>query len=171
MDRATEERWRTALKKKGLEVVQVELDMRPGRAGDICYDVGDEPPYPTRAFVENWCRGKPPKPFGPSGTTAMIIGMSLLFVVCIIRALSSFSPSEKDWLSDGAVPYVREAVPTMRGSSASSDDTVQNSSVINSKQQPSIRAACNAVSSAGDGRTVQMLPECSKLGTGTTQHK
>ena len=171
MDRATEERWRAALKLKGKEIVQAELDLRPGRATDVCYDVGDQPPYPPREFLEAWCRGKPPRSVGLSGPTSMVIAMSLLVVVCIIRAIGSFSPSEKNWLSDGLVPYSRESVPTMRGNGQQTDDAVQNSQIITTIEQRTERAACSAVSSSGNLRTVQTLSACSKLGSASAQQK
>jgi hypothetical protein len=171
VDRATEERWCVALNEKGIDAVRVELDMRPGPATEVCYNIGDEPPYPTRAFCEEWCRGKPPRRMGLSGPTSMVVAMSLLVVVCIIRAIGSFSPSEKNWLSDNSVAYVREAVPTMRASSGSSMNQIANSDVITTSEQHTIRPACSAVSSAGDARTVQKLADCSKLGSQPGQQK
>jgi hypothetical protein len=171
VDRATEERWCAALKEKGIDAVRVELDMRPGRATDVCYDIGDIPPYPTRAFCEEWCRGKPPRRMGLSGPSSMVVIMSILVVVCIIRAIGTFSPSEKNWLSDQSVPYVREAVPTMRAGSGSSVNQIANSQMITTSEQHSIRPACSAVSSAGDAKTVQTLSDCSKLGSQPGQQK
>ena len=56
MDRATQERWCAALRRKGVAAVQAELDLHPGRPTDALFDMADAPPYPTRAFCEAWCR-------------------------------------------------------------------------------------------------------------------
>ncbi len=174
MDRATEERWRAALKAKGMDVVQVELDLRPGRPEDLVYNVVDEPPYPTRAFCQNWCRGAPPPKFGPSGPTAMIVIMSVLIVVCVIRAITSYSPKEADWLSADQGTYHRQEAPAMRGVLGGSDDTIQNTTMDNqgtdaATQMHTLMPGCSAVSSAGDTRTVHAAKPCSKLTTTGTQ--
>jgi hypothetical protein len=174
MDRATEERWRAALKKKGMDAMRAELDLRPGRPTDPVYDIGDGPPYPTRAYCEEWCRGAPPPRMGPSGAAKMVIIMSILVVVCVIRALSSLSPADANWLSDNTVRYDYGKPPAPRGGSSGSDDGIQNnatqnSSAIHAPNSVSTMPSCTSVASAGDLRTVNQLRPCDKLGKQSVQ--
>jgi hypothetical protein len=174
MDRATEERWRAALKKKGIDAMRAELDLRPGRPTDPVYDIGDAPPYPTRAYCEEWCRGAPPPRLGPSGPATMVIIMSILVVVCVIRALTSLSPSDANWLSDNTVRYDYGKPPVPRGGSSRSDDSIQNDatqnqSAIRMPNSVSTMPSCTSVASAGDLRTVNQLRPCDKLGKQSVQ--
>jgi hypothetical protein len=169
MDRATDERWRAALEDRGMHVVRAELDSRPGRPGDLMYDYADGPPYPTRAFCEQWCRGAPPKRAGISGAGAMIIAMPVLIVVCIIQAISHFSPDETNWLSPHAGVFYRDETVIRHAGPAPSDDSVKDSTIKNQSQivtteTSSILAPCSSVSDAHDSHTVQLRKSCMKSG-------
>jgi hypothetical protein len=182
MDRATVERWREALDKKGLDVVRQQLDLRPGRPDEVIYNIVDEPPYPDRAFCEDWCRGAPPPPTAMSGTGAMVVIMSVLVVVFALRAAMSFSSADVNWLAPntGAFHPAQSAAssmprtgsaPTASGSGGSASSSVtalqnsaaQNSSVVNTTEQGSMLPSCTSVS-GGTVTSVQSLPSCSKLG-------
>jgi hypothetical protein len=180
MDRATDERWREALKKKGQQVVRQQLDCRPGPPTELLYDIVDEPPYPTRAYCEAWCRGMPAKSVGMSGTGAMVVIMSILVVVCVFRGALSLSSADVNWLSSSDEPYhsgqsapqpaaAPHAASASSGAASSSDTSLgntatQNSSVISTQSQGSIRSGCTAVSNAGNQATVETRAPCSKLG-------
>jgi hypothetical protein len=175
MDRNTEERWRTALQKQGQDAVRQRLDLRPGPQSELFYDIVDEPPYPDRAFCEAWCRGPTQRKSGISGAGVMVIIMSVLFVVCGLRAFTSSSKQDANWLApNGAAfhhPSPTAASPT--GAAGNSDTTIgfgavqnqatQNSSVINTQGQSSLLSGCTTVSSANNLATVQRLKPCSKL--------
>jgi hypothetical protein len=174
MDRATVERWREALEKKGLDVVRHQLDLRPGRPDEVLYNIVDEPPYPDRAFCEDWCRGAPPPPTAISGTGAMVIIMSILVIVCVLRGFVSFSTADPDWLApnSGTFHQASTAAPARQaGGSAGSagpassiqNTAAQNGSVVNTTEQGSMLPSCTSVS-AGSIGSVQKLPSCSKLG-------
>ena len=199
MDRATEERWRAALEKKGMNRVRADLDMRPGRPADLVFDIGDEPPYPTRGYCEQWCRGAPAKGLGISGPGATVAVMAVLVVVCILRAISSWSTADANWLSAGTVPYSPVAASSstdrarsstasppaatvgasgqMAGASASTGETadptqaIMNNSIISTVNTRSILPACSSVSAAPGAHAATSLPPCSKLGIPTTQQK
>jgi hypothetical protein len=185
MDRATVERWRDALDKKGHDVVRKQLDLRPGHPGELVYNIVDEPPYPDRAFCEDWCRGAPPPPTAMSGTGAMVVIMTVLAVVFAFRAAMSFSTADPNWLTPNTGAFhptqqsstsstpsipIPSPAPMAGGGAATSDSALQNtasqnSSVINTIQQNSVMMpSCTSVSSAGNRATVQALKSCSKLG-------
>jgi hypothetical protein len=171
MDRATDERWREALEKKGQDAIRHKLDLRPGPPGELFYDIVDAPPYPDRAFCEAWCRGVPPRTGGMSRIGAMVVIMSILVVVCGLRAFTSSSKQDANWLSPTTSQYHPSAAAAAPhgGGAGSSDDSIQNSaaqnsSVINTQQKASILPSCSSVSSAGTVATVHSAGACSKLG-------
>jgi hypothetical protein len=173
MDRATVERWREALEQKGLNVVRQQLDLRPGPPNEVLYNIVDDPPYPDRAFCEDWCRGAPPPPVAMSGTGAMVVIMSILVVVFALRAFVSYGTADPNWLAPNAVPLHQTpmtggALKTggSGGGSASStqNNSAQNGSVITTTEQGSMLPSCTSVSSGGNLATVQTQKACSKLG-------
>jgi hypothetical protein len=175
MDRATDERWREALKKKGQQVVRQQLDCRPGPPSELLYDIVDEPPYPTRAYCEAWCRGAPAKSIGMSPAGAMVLISSILLIICVFRGAMSWSSADTNWLSATGAPYhSAQSAPkavgggggraASGGGGSSSGNALQNSSLITTTQQGSILSGCTAVSSAGDQATVSSRGPCSKLG-------
>jgi hypothetical protein len=152
MDAADDERWREALAKKGKDVVRQKLDLRPGAPTELLYDVVDEPPYPDRAFCEAWCRDTLPKAGGISGSAVMVVIMSVLVLVCGLRAFAPFSKQDANWLSPDttqsqsttplpnanwlspdATPYhpTQAAAPPPTGGATNSDDTLSNAALQN----------------------------------------
>jgi hypothetical protein len=190
MDRATEERWSTALEKRGLAVVRQELDLRPGKPGDVIYNVVDDPPYPTRAFCEAWCRGTPQETIALPTAGMMMAGASALIVVCIIKAITSWSPADANWLSDKAGQFHSSSSSSGLsgmgpgggsggGTGGSSDNSIQNTAAVNAatknnslistQAQSSLLPSCTTVANAGNLATVTSVPACSKVGQPLTK--
>jgi hypothetical protein len=160
MDRDTQARWRQSLERKGAQRIQAELDLRPGRPSDPMFGIGEAPPYPTRAFCSRWCLGR-----GEPGTAlyaAALIGVAALFVVCLLH-------TEMDWPD---APAHRSgyamATPPPLGPRPTSDDGIANTSVIDTTVTRSILPSCSWVDASDAWRTVQRLPSCAKLGSGST---
>jgi hypothetical protein len=179
MDRATDERWREALDKKGRGVVRQQLDLRPGPPSELFYDIVDEPPYPSREYCEAWCRDTPAKTGGISGSGVMVIIMSVLVLVCGLRAFAPFSKQDAgwlspdttqsrsttplpnaNWLSPDTTPYHPTAVapPPSGGGSANSDDSPQNTALQNQSAQNS------SIISTQNQNTI--LPACTAVSSG-----
>jgi hypothetical protein len=93
MNEPTEAVWRKALQAKGKEWVLAELHRRAGQPGDVLLDVVFEEPYPTRAFCRQWCAEVDSRLFNFSWHTQAAIVAMVLFIVCCIKAIQSFSPA------------------------------------------------------------------------------
>ena len=116
MDRQTEQRWRDALQARGKDRVQAELELRPGGPEELIYGVTDTPPFPTRGFCEAWVRGAPPRGFGVSGTTAVLVGFTLLAAACIAGAVGGLTGGgpagqQRPAFSGGFVPPRSSGAP------------------------------------------------------------
>src|SRR5271165_140885 len=178
MDRATQERWRLALEQKGLHVVRAELDMRPGRDSEPMYGIGDAPPYPTRAFCDQWCRGEYGNTPILSKSMGVAIFAGLAFIACIVQVIGghshteAFSAHQTTFVRAGRAPAPRGPAPPSDDSlrnAAAQNDATQNSSVISSADPQSLRSSCSHVSASNSERTVNGLRPCDKLGsTGRT---
>jgi hypothetical protein len=172
MDRQTEERWRAALAERGKERVQAELEMIPGRPEDLVYTLGDAPPYPTRAFCEQWCRGKPAQRIGGSGTTAILIGLTVVMVLCFLAAANSLVGTIDTERRAGPSPGQRGAVlAPFAGSGFKPDDATRNQALTPNagKGEPSAEN-CSAVTSAGNLRTVPTAKPCLPPGLPSALH-
>jgi len=161
MDRATQERWCAALRRKGVAAVQAELDLHPGRPTDSLFDMADAPPYPTRAFCEAWCRNGGYAPPASRGATAMAVGMALLFVVCVVQMLGSLSAQ----YAGAPRGYAGAAAPLPEGAPPPSDDGIANTSVISTRDTHTILPGCTWVAASDAAHTVRTLPACARLGT------
>jgi hypothetical protein len=91
MDALTEIAWRDALRAKGKEWVTSELRTRPGRPDDVLLDIVFEPPYPSRAFCEQWCAEQDNKIIHLSWQSYAAIATLVLFVVCFCQAVGSWN--------------------------------------------------------------------------------
>jgi len=164
MDRATEERWHAALEAKGAARVLAELELTRGNPADPVFEIGDRPPYPTRAYCAQWCRngGRP----SARGAGAAMLGgaLVLLLFASVVQTIESWP---------AAVPrpgyaYGGAAVPG--GPAPASDDGIANASVISTADPHTLLPSCTRVSDAGDAATVRALPPCARLGAGSDQH-
>jgi hypothetical protein len=81
-------RWRDAMGRMGKVGVEVELRRRPGRPTDVVLDIGNEPPYPTREFCQQWCAEQDNILFRFSPRMGIIL---ILFAVVIISLLHAVS--------------------------------------------------------------------------------
>jgi hypothetical protein len=164
MDRATEERWHAALRDRGAARVMAELELTRGNPADPVFDIGDRPPYPTRAYCAQWCRngGRP----AARGAGAAVIGgaLVLLLFASVVRTIDS-------WPAAAPRPgygYGATASPT--GPAPASDDGLGNASVVSTADPHTILPTCSWVSAAGDVATVHAAPSCARLGAGAGQH-
>ncbi len=164
MDRATEERWDAALRAKGATRVLAELELTRGNPADPVFDVGDRPPYPTRAYCAQWCHnvGRP----SPRRTGAAVMGGVLILVLfaSIVRTIDNWPAT----VQRPGYGYGQVAMPL--GGGTASDDELTNSSVVSTGDTHTIRPACTWIASAGDTATVHTAPSCAKLGTASGQH-
>jgi hypothetical protein len=91
MDALTELAWRDALRAKGKEWVASELRTRPGRPDDVLFDVVFEPPFPTRAFCEQWCAEQDNRIFRMSWQSYAAIAALVLFIICFWQAVGRWN--------------------------------------------------------------------------------
>jgi hypothetical protein len=159
MDRATEERWHAALDAKGAAQILTELELTRGRPADPVFDVGDRPPYPTRAYCAQWCRngGRP----SARGAGAKVMGgmLILLLFASVVKTIDSWPAASH------GVGYAYGGAALPVGPAPASDDGLANVAVVSTADPHSILPSCTWVSSAGDAATVDTLPSCARLGT------
>ena len=161
MDRRTEERWRTELQSRGKAAIQAELELVPGQPADLVYTIGDGPPFPSRAFCEAWVRGKPPRPIGLSGNTAVLIGASLLAIACIAGAVSGFMGGDQRGANAPSAAAPRPSLLSgAGGGNGPPDDAVRNAAKVPVAGDQTILPSCTNVSKSGDVRTVQSQRPC-----------
>jgi hypothetical protein len=167
MDTEARERWCAALETKGKNTVRAELEMRPGHPSDLVFDVGTEPPYPTRAFCEQWCSGETAKSSGRGGYIFVVVALAVIIFICVGRSISGYRPP-----ANPGLPQPMAAASAGGGgtgsASAGSSAALKNGSVVNTSESQRLSAACSAVNYAADTATVHALPACSKLGTPTS---
>lgn len=162
MDRATEERWVKALERKGVKLMRAELDLTPGRPEDAVFDLGDAPPYPTRAFCAAWCSGQGSRTIRPHIYAAILTTIAALFVICVIQTSDEW-PAQRV-----ARPGFAEAGAPV-GPPPPSDDGIANINVIAPAAPPSLSPNCTWVSAGIAMHTVRDRPACAKLGSGGSQ--
>jgi hypothetical protein len=158
MDRNTEERWVKALERKGVKLVRAELDLTAGRPEDVVFDVGDAPPYPTRAFCAAWCNGLGSRRLRPQTYAGILATLAALFVVCIIQTAD-------DWPQPGAHAGFAAAAPPL-GPPPPSDDEIGNVNAISPADPSGLLPDCSWVSAGIAVHTVRTRPACAKLGSG-----
>lgn len=101
-----EDRWRRALKETGQQEVMRQLTCYPGQPGDVLTNLPLLPPYPTRAFCQQWCEEQDAREIRPLFTLPIFFGLlAVLFVSYAACTLAS---------------YVNTPTPTMGGVQASS---------------------------------------------------
>jgi hypothetical protein len=85
-----EDRWRQALKETGLQEVMRQLRCYPGRPEDVLSNLPLLPPYPSRAFCQQWCldeEGREVRPFFTMIITFALLAVLLLsYASCTIAA-------------------------------------------------------------------------------------
>lgn len=81
-------RWRDAMERMGKAGVEVEMRRRPGPPTDVVLDIGDEAPYPTRAFCEQWCTEQDNILFRFSPRMGIILTLCVLLLVCVLNAIT-----------------------------------------------------------------------------------
>ena len=99
---ANEERWRDAMQRMGRSAVEAHLRRRPGRPTEAIDDVGYDPPYPPRAFCEQWCIEQDNILFRFS-PRMVAIAVTLVIVMCasLLQAWSDFNGVPANSLSRG----------------------------------------------------------------------
>jgi hypothetical protein len=157
VDRATQERWNKALDKKGARMVQADLESQPGRPTDVVYDIGDQPPYPTRDYCARWALGDHRQSSGVARYVTMVTIFTLLFVVCVIQTIGSFSKTPHP-------PNYPSPAPMPHGGSASAETGIRNDSVISTTDNDALIRDCSAVSASNATHTVNRRVACAKTG-------
>lgn len=85
------ERWHDAMCTMGRAAVEAALRRRPGRPTDRIDDVGGEPPYPTRAFCEQWCVEQDNILYRFTPRTAVILTLIIAILACVVMAVGDFA--------------------------------------------------------------------------------
>ena len=81
--------WTQACNRRTVSYVEQQFNRRPGRNDDEVLDIVDEPPHPTREFVQQWLAAQENKA-GPSVHTVLIIVFSMVLIAFIILGVRSF---------------------------------------------------------------------------------
>jgi hypothetical protein len=87
--------WRAALERKGADWVTHELQKRRGQPWDAILEVVFVEPHPTREFCQRWCAEQENRGFSMSPTTIGIIAATVLVVVFLTMAVSSFEKPQQ----------------------------------------------------------------------------
>jgi len=93
------ERWHDAMRRMGRAAVEAALRRRPGRPAERIDDIGSEPPYPTRAFCEQWCVEQDNIVYRFTPRTAVILTLIVAILACTVMAVGDFAG-----LSAGSAP-------------------------------------------------------------------
>jgi hypothetical protein len=75
----------------GRTAVEAELGRRSGYPAELIDDIGDEPPYPTREFCEQWCAAQDNFPFQFSLRMGVILTLIFGVVASMVMAHSDFA--------------------------------------------------------------------------------
>jgi hypothetical protein len=92
----------------GRTAVEAELGRRSGFRAELIDDIGDEPPYPTREFCEQWCAAQDNMQFRFSLRMGIILTLIFGVVASVVMANSDFamfsagSPSGRSGSMGGA---------------------------------------------------------------------
>ena len=81
-------RWRDAMQRMGKMAVETALSRRPGRPGDRLDDIVYEPPYPTRAFCQQWCAEQDNILLRFSPMMGVILVLVVVVTACLLQAFS-----------------------------------------------------------------------------------
>jgi hypothetical protein len=106
-------RWREAMNRMGRIAVEAELRSRPGRPTDRVLDIGNEPPYPTREFCQQWCTEQDNILFRFSPRVGVVL---TLFAIMLVSLLQLFGSIGNAPAGSGARPMMAGAdTPRSRG--------------------------------------------------------
>ncbi len=83
------ERWRAAMGRMGKIAVEAELRRRPGRPSERVLDIGNEAPYPTREFCEQWCIEQDNILFRFSPRIGVVLALFVLLLACVLQVYGS----------------------------------------------------------------------------------
>jgi hypothetical protein len=108
-----DEVWRRGLRARGQHWVMAELHRRAGRPEDVLLEVVFEPPYPTRAFCQQWCAEEANRIRVPATLKAAIV-LAALAQVCIGEAVIGWEnlAAEQQLEANSAAPGAADAPPS-----------------------------------------------------------
>jgi hypothetical protein len=99
---ANDQRWRDAMRRLGRVAVETALSRRPGHPGELLDDIVYEPPYPTRAFCQQWCAEQDNILLRFSPTMGVILVLLVAVTACLVEAFSGSGIAPPATLRAGA---------------------------------------------------------------------